>query len=532
MKKKHPPKGRGASKSPYHEAADTLQKFWDTQSSSLKSLVYRNNVLIVSRTTYAIVSNVVRHQGTLEKLLSKIHIPARNQALLYILVLEVLSAKKINGGGSLKRAILQHQDPLEKEWASLTKNNNTIKRFPRYIRVNTVRTTTPAVIHTLQTNHIPVYADPHVPDLLVIAPQHTGRVVELFSGQEIILQDKSSCFSALCMVLADESINVRNWKHVLDACAAPGNKTSHLRALLGRSGPSCGTKITALDRDASRCQLLQQRMKDILGTECCNVRHADFLKQGPDDFDPPLDAILLDPSCSGSGLYNRNTNDNNNNNNESSDKNQQRIQTLSNFQTTMLKHALTSFPTVQRVVYSTCSLHELENEVVVAQALQGCSDDSWHILAPRYCLPTWTRRGMGTALSQSQLQSVLRVEADDCSNGFFVCCLQRQTPNETHNIQNPPFHNPNLDLDIPVYQNEFANDDDGAASLKQKQPSKPSPQPNQQQQSTTTQKEEKEEEESLQQPPVVLNKKRQKKMEWKRKQREQKLQRQKKQKVS
>lgn len=46
-----------------------------------------------------------------------------------------------------------------------------------------------------------------------------------------------------------------------------------------------------------------------------------------------------------------------------------RLQALSAFQQRCLSHALT-FPQVQRVVYSTCSIHTEENEQVVAACLQ------------------------------------------------------------------------------------------------------------------------------------------------------------------
>ena len=52
---------------------------------------------------------------------------------------------------------------------------------------------------------------------------------------------------------------------------------------------------------------------------------------------------------------------------------------------------------MQRVVYSTCSVHRRENEDVVAHALAAARAGSWRL---EKVLPTWTRRGLaGTALS-------------------------------------------------------------------------------------------------------------------------------------
>jgi len=69
------------------------------------------------------------------------------------------------------------------------------------------------------------------------------------------------------------------------------------------------------------------------------------------------------------------------------------------FQEAALSHAL-SFAAVQRVVYSTCSVHRRENEDVVARCLAAARDSGW---ALEKALPTWPRRGVsGTALSDEE----------------------------------------------------------------------------------------------------------------------------------
>lgn len=47
----------------------------------------------------------------------------------------------------------------------------------------------------------------------------------------------------------------------------------------------------------------------------------------------------------------------------------ERLQALAGFQRRVLNHAL-SFPALQRLAYSTCSLHQEENEDVVQAVLQ------------------------------------------------------------------------------------------------------------------------------------------------------------------
>jgi putative methyltransferase len=88
-----------------------------------------------------------------------------------------------------------------------------------------------------------------------------------------------------------------------------------------------------------------------------------------------------------------------------------RLNKLAAFQLMMIKHAMKceqfgkwwtyidqlrpSVPSVQKIVYSTCSIHATENEHVVRSALQSDEARSRSFkLAPRSdVLPTWHRRG-------------------------------------------------------------------------------------------------------------------------------------------
>ena len=70
-----------------------------------------------------------------------------------------------------------------------------------------------------------------------------------------------------------------------------------------------------------------------------------------------ISSVLLDPSCSGSGIVRSIERVHERQSNQMKDNtNNERIEKLSSFQKVALNKAL-SFPSVQLVVYSTCSIH-------------------------------------------------------------------------------------------------------------------------------------------------------------------------------
>ena len=292
-------------------------------------------------------------------------------------------------------------------------------QVPRYVRVNRClvpELETDSLITSLEAfTNLKFPADfswdPHVKDLLVFPPGTDFQKCPAYKDQnKLILQDKASCFPP-------QVLQPPPGASVIDACAAPGNKTSQLCALVGPSG-----HVFAFERDQRRFETLKKLTSQAVGSDSLGsitCQHADFLTVDP--FDPKysqVQYILCDPSCSGSGmpmsLERSLSSQLNTDNTDSKD----RLQQLSRFQIKILKHAA-KFPALHRLVYSTCSIHAEENELVVQEILKSCP----HLRLVPDILPSWQRRG----LEEFDFgKDVIRASAkEDKMNGFFVALFER-----------------------------------------------------------------------------------------------------------
>ena len=96
--------------------------------------------------------------------------------------------------------------------------------------------------------------------------------------------------------------------HVIDACAAPGNKTLQAAALLNSAlphlaalspGPPPTLAVTAFDRSTRRLALLKKRVEAAGGADIIRAVEADWLAVDPaDPTYRTASAVLVDPSCS------------------------------------------------------------------------------------------------------------------------------------------------------------------------------------------------------------------------------------------
>ena len=85
-----------------------------------------------------------------------------------------------------------------------------------------------------------------------------------------------------------------------------------------------------------------------------------------------------------------------------------------------MKHALL-LPSLQRLVYSTCSVHERENEAVVAAVLPEAQRLGFHLVNP---FPQWHRRGIAGSVEGAE--KLVRVDPyEDETDGFFIAVFER-----------------------------------------------------------------------------------------------------------
>lgn len=293
-------------------------------------------------------------------------------------------------------------------------------RVPRYVRVNRFLvsdTQTDALIKSLESHtklSFPsqFHWDTHVKDLLVFPPGTDFLNCPAYSSEnKIILQDKASCFPP-------HVLQPPPGAQVIDACAAPGNKTSQLCALVGPQG-----HVFAFERDQRRFETLKKLTSQALGgikqaASTLTCQHADFLTVDP--LDPKyaqVEYVLCDPSCSGSGMpmsLERSLSKD-----SSTGEEEARLQQLRRFQIKILKHAA-QFPSLRRLVYSTCSIHAQENEQVVKEILETCP----HLKLVEGVLPDWKRRGLP---EYDFALHVIRASAnEDQMNGFFVALFEKR----------------------------------------------------------------------------------------------------------
>ncbi|KAK1751928.1 S-adenosyl-L-methionine-dependent methyltransferase [Echria macrotheca] len=405
-------------------------------------------------------------------------------------------------------ATLEELRALVEETAS---QKNGGRQHPRWVRVNTLRTTVDEqlestfkgyevvatvaeVVDSSPTKKV-LCLDGNVPNLLALPQGRTADITksEAYKGGMLILQDKASCFPA---VLLDPRPD--GDEDLIDGCAAPGNKTTHAAAILEARGRGATQKVFAFEKDGHK---RAATLRDMVRRAGCDdftevFGGTDFLRVDPDaDRYARVGYLLLDPSCSGSGIVGRDelpelclprgpnekttpptTKEKKGKKRKREDENDQnegkkempvmvidddgettilksqadlrtRITALATFQTAVVTHAM-RFPAARRITYSTCSVYAGENEHVVLRILQSdvARQRGWRILERKEQvtgMKEWPVRGDADACGGdlTVADACIRTYRDDGRGtmGFFVAGFVRDSDSDDEEREGSPF---------------------------------------------------------------------------------------------
>ena len=160
---------------------------------------------------------------------------------------------------------------------------------PTGLRVNALRGTRAQLIERLAAEGVEATAATLSPDLVWVEGYNSPGALKAFKEGWCTAQDESEA-------LVGRIVAPKPHDRLLDMCAAPGGKSTHLAELIGDEG-----EVWAMERDAHRVASLEATIAR-LGEHAIHVVHGDGRTYA---FPMPFDRVLVDAPCSGFGVLGR-----------------------------------------------------------------------------------------------------------------------------------------------------------------------------------------------------------------------------------
>ena len=155
-------------------------------------------------------------------------------------------------------------------------------------------------------------------------------------------------------MMASLALSPKSGDTVIDMCAAPGGKTTHLAELMGNKG-----KVYAFDIHPHKIEIIKKNAER-MGISIIDARLGDGC-QLQEAFLEKADKVLCDVPCSGLGIIRRKPD---------IKWNKDDIEELPQIQYKILKNASKYLKLGGELVYSTCTILKRENEDVVMRFLE------------------------------------------------------------------------------------------------------------------------------------------------------------------
>jgi 16S rRNA (cytosine967-C5)-methyltransferase len=259
------------------------------------------------------------------------------------------------------------------------------------VRANGSRLTAEELVGLLARNGTRARADPLVPEAVVLEQPYDVHGSRLFERGLLSPQSRGS-------MLVARVLDPQPGERVLDLCAAPGAKTTHIATLMRDEG-----EVVAVDLDSRRLQAIVSNCRR-LGVSAVEVRQGDAREPR---FGSGFDRVLVDPPCSDLGTLQSRPD-------VRWRKRPAQLADLGAMQREILEAGATALRPGGALVYSTCTISERENQEQIAGFLSAHAGFSPIDLSDPY--PHLSPPGSST------LQTLPNRHATD---GFFIAALRK-----------------------------------------------------------------------------------------------------------
>jgi 16S rRNA (cytosine967-C5)-methyltransferase len=258
------------------------------------------------------------------------------------------------------------------------------------LRVNTLRANPSAAAAELG---VPTHADPELPEALVLDGPLDLHGSDLWESGAVLAQSRAA-------MLVARALDPQPGERVLDLCAAPGGKSTHIAALMGDEG-----EVVAVERNRARAAELLATARR-LNAHSVRVELADAATARPEG--PVYERVLIDPPCSGLGTLQarpdlrwRVTAED--------------VEKLAQIQMAILDAGAKALRPGGVLVYSTCTISPQENEQQIERFLQRTPDFALENL----------RNEQQSHIHPSMSEALLTMPHRDHTAGFFIARMRR-----------------------------------------------------------------------------------------------------------
>lgn len=208
---------------------------------------------------------------------------------------------------------------------------------PLTLRVNTLKTTTDELLKLLKEKGVNATGK----DNYILSEGFDIAGDDLYKNGMYTVQDRAA-------QRATEILAPQKGDRVMDMCAAPGGKTTHIAEIMENEG-----EITAFDIHEHKIDLIKKNAQR-LGIDIIDAKIGDG-REFNEKYSEWADKILCDVPCSGYGIIRRKP---------EIKYNREDISALPQVQRQILDNAAKYLKKGGEVVYSTCTIEKDENEGV------------------------------------------------------------------------------------------------------------------------------------------------------------------------